>query len=60
MSEITKRSYKTQDDPIKGDLLNIVSKKEAIDRSFAKEHNLEFDGTEYDYIRELIGKINTQ
>ena len=45
---------------LQGDLLNIVSKKEAIDRSFAKEHNLEFDGTEYDYIRELIGKINTQ
>ena len=45
---------------LQGDLLNIVSKKEAIDRSFAKEHNLEFDGTEYDYIRDLIGKINTQ
>lgn len=45
---------------LQGDLLNIIDQKEAIDRSFSTEHGLEFDGTEYDYIREVIGKINTQ
>ena len=45
---------------LQGDLLNIVSKKEEVDRGFAAENGLQFDGAEFDYIREVIGKINTQ
>lgn len=38
----------------------ITEAKQGIDRDYATEYGLEFDETEYDYIRELIGKINTQ
>ena len=45
---------------LQADHLNIVSKKEEVDRGFAVENQLQFDGAEFDYIREVIGKINTQ
>lgn len=38
----------------------ITEAKQGIDREYATEYRLEFDEAEYDYIRELIGKINTQ
>ena len=38
----------------------ITETKQGIDREYSTEYRLEFDEAEYDYIREVIGKINTQ
>ena len=38
----------------------ITETKQGIDREYSTEYRLEFDEAEYDDIREVIGKINTQ